>query len=433
MGDAEDKTTPREPLEEKGEDVSVCSCVYHGVLLVILVSIASPFIALYIWHGLLVLVPAHVYTRSGPIKRTFDPIRASLQRIVFGADEHERGAAHGISLILSGIGYMGVSIYLLVHCVKFLMDPRFDRVASYNEAVASWQEGLAAQYASDWTSRQNLTLYLEQTVDARDSPPLTYSPAFHLETNTTVQESLPQLETPGDLNKYEAKTMVAATIENFHVPTIRPSEGDGVLFVSIGDQNFTFATVRRYKIPGDYTGKSHCDRYLNGLVFVFDEDVRRQDCTPMYVNLHPTGGCYRQWSSLHPPQNLTLRVEIRSPNDPVIVARDLFGCSTDWDSAFRTESARDQLHRIAIVAYVLGCFGLVLFLLSTPDMWFADPIKFLNEKKSDIDIKFLNEKKSDIDDDDVEKSSRVEEESKPAEQFVDTGATGVGGGGMNKG
>ena len=45
-------------------------------------------------------------------------------------------------------------------------------------------------------------------------------------------------------------------------------------------------------------------------------------------------------------------------------------------------------------------------------MWFADPIKFLNEKKSDIDIKFLNEKKSDIDDDDVEKSSRVEEESK---------------------
>ena len=82
MGDAEDKTTPHEPLEEKGEDVSVCSCVYYvvlpcvcyGVLLVILVSIASPFIALYIWHGLLVLVPAHVYTRSGPIKRTFDPI-----------------------------------------------------------------------------------------------------------------------------------------------------------------------------------------------------------------------------------------------------------------------------------------------------------------------------------------------------------------------
>lgn len=289
------------------------------------------------------------------------------------------------------------------------MDPRFDRVASYNAAVASWQEGLAAQYASDWTSRQNLTLYLEQTVDARDSPPLTYSPAFHLETNTTVQESLPQLETPGDLNKYEAKTMVAATIENFHVPTIRPSEGDGVLFVSIGDQNFTFATVRRYKIPADqYQSASHCDFYLNGLVFVFDEDLRRQDCTPMYVNL---GDCYRRWSSLHPPQNVTLRVEIRSPNDPVIVARDLFGCSTDWDSAFRTESARDQLHRIAIVAYVLGCFGLVLFLLSTPDMWFADPIKFLNEKKSDID------------DDDVEKSSRVEEESKPAERFVDTGAT----------
>ena len=23
-------------------------------------------------------------------------------------------------------------------------------------------------------------------------------------------------------------------------------------------------------------GKSHCDRYLNGLVFVFDEDVRRR-------------------------------------------------------------------------------------------------------------------------------------------------------------
>ena len=410
MGDAEDKTTPHEPLEEKGEDVSVCSCVYYGVLLVILVSIASPFIALYIWHGLLVLVPAHVYTRSGPIKRTIDPIRASLQRIVFGADDHEHGAAHGISLILSGIGYMGVSIYLLVQCVTFLVDPRFDRVASYNEAVASWQEGLAAQYASDWTSRQNLTLYLEQTVDARDSPPLTYSPAFHLETNTTVQESLPQLDTPKDLNKYEAKTMVAATVENFHVPTIRPSEGDRVLFVSIGDQNFTFATVRRNKLPASQTSPAyHCDRYLNGLVFVFDEEVRRHDCTPMYVN--PTGDCYEQWSSLHPPQNLTLRVEIRSPNDPVIVARDLFGCSTDWGSAFRTESARDQLHRITIIAYVLGCFGLVLFLLSTPDMWFADPIKFLNEKKSDID------------DDDVEKSSRVEEESKPAERFVDTGAT----------
>ena len=63
------------------------------------------------------------------------------------------------------------------------------------------------------------------------------------------------------------------------------------------------------------------------------------------------------------------------------------------------------------MAYILGCFGLVLFLLSTPDMWFADPIKFLNVKESDID------------DDDVEKSSRVEEESKPAERIVDTGAT----------
>ena len=413
MGDAEHETSPHEPLEEEDEDVSVYACVYYCVLLVPLVAIASPFIALYIWHGLLVLVPAYVYTRSGPIKRSIDPVRSFIRRRVFGcgrADYGERGAAHGISLILSGVGYMVVSIVLLVHCVMFLMDPRFDRVESYNEAVASWQGGLAAQYASDWTSRQIPTLRLEQTVDARDhSSPLSYAPTFHLETNTTFQDSLPQLGTPGDMDKYDAKTMVAATIENFHVPTIRPSEGDGMLSVGIGDQNFTFATVRRYKVEDSRSSPLHCDEFLNGLVFVFDEEVRRHECTPMYE--HPAGDCYEQWSSLHPPQNLTLRVEIRSPNDPVIVARDLFGCSTDWGSAFRTESARDQLHRIAIIAYILGCFGLVLFLLSTPDMWFADPIKFLNVKKSDID------------DDDVEKSSRVEEESKPAERIVDTGAT----------
>ena len=215
---------------------------------------------------------------------------------------------------------------------------------------------------------------------------------------------MPQLDTPKDLNKYEAKTMVAATVENFHVPTIRPSEGDGMLFVSIGDQNFTFATVRRYK-----DDDLHCDVFLNGLVFVFDEEVRRHECTPMYE--HPAGVCHDRWSSLHPPQNISLRVEIRSPNDPVIVARDLFGCSTEWDSALWTETARDHLRRIAIIACILGFFGLLLFLFSTPDMWFADPINFLNKIQLDND------------DDDVEKSSRVDEETKPAEPFVDTGAT----------
>ena len=349
----------------------------------------------------------------------FDPIRSFLHSIFFdrGKSDDNNEDLHPLQLVgalggcVSVIGYFIVGMVLLVFYLKFILNTRFDRVRTYNEAVASWQEGLADEYASNWTSAGQLpTLRLEQTVDARDHPsPLTYAPAFHLEANTTFEQSLPQLDTPGYMNKYEDKTMIAATVENFHVPTIRPSEGDGVLFVSIGDQNFTFATVRRYKLEDGYGPDLHCDVFLNGLVFVFDEEVQRHDCTPMYV--HPTGDCYEQWSSLHPPQNLTLRVEIRSPNDPVIVARDLFGCSTDWGSAFRTESARDQLHRIAIIAYILGCFGLVLFLLSTPDMWFADPIKFLNEKKSDID------------DDDVEKSSRVEEESKPAERIVDTGAT----------
>ena len=94
---------------------------------------------------------------------------------------------------------------LLVFYLKFTLNPRFDRVRTYNKAVASWQEGLADEYASNWTSNaaQLPTLHLEQTVEDDDqSMNLTYTPAFHLETNTTFEQSLPHLDTPGDMNKY---------------------------------------------------------------------------------------------------------------------------------------------------------------------------------------------------------------------------------------
>ena len=397
-------------LMEWSEDMNPAKVLV--ALVAIPIGIAA--CAAYLWACLIGMVPGYLYKYSGPFKWAFDPIRSFLHSIFFDRDDDEDflsivGALGGC---VSGIGYVVVGMVLLVFYLKFVLNTRFDRVRTYNEAVASWQEGLADEYASNWTSAGQLpTLRLEQTVDARDhASPLTYAPAFHLETNTTFEQSLPQLDTPGDMDKYDAKTMVAATIENFHVPTIRPSEGDGMLSVGIGDQNFTFATVRRYKVEDSRSSTLHCDEFLNGLVFVFDEEVRRHECTPMYE--YPgVRTCHDRWSSLHPPQNLSLRVEIRSPNDPVIVARDLFGCSTEWGSALWTESARDHLRRIAIIACILGFFGLLLFLFSTPDMWFADPINFLNKIQLDND------------DDDVEKSSRVDEETKPAEPFVDTGAT----------
>ena len=266
---------------------------------------------------------------------------------------------------VSGIGYGIVGMVLLVFYLKFTLNPRFDRVRTYNKAVASWQEGLADEYASNWTSNaaQLPTLHLEQTVEDDDqSMNLTYTPAFHLETNTTFEQSLPHLDTPGDMNKYEAKTMVAATIENFHVATTPPSEGDGVLTVRIGAQNFTFATVRR---------TLNCGSVLRGLIFVFDDEVRKHECTPMYDN--PAGVCYDEWSSLDPPQNIALRVEIRSPTDPVIVARDLFGCpSLYYSSPMWDPSERAAWRTVTILAYFVACSAVALFLFSRPGRWWFD-------------------------------------------------------------
>ena len=196
------------------------------------------------------------------------------------------------------------------------------------------------------------------------------------------------------MDKYEDKTMVAATIENFHVPTIRPSEGDGMLSVGIGDQNFTFATVRRHK-----DGDSHCDVFLNGLVFVFDEEVRRHECTPKYE--HPEGVCHDRWSSLHPPQNISLRVEIRSPNDPVIVARDLFGCPYQYSSPMWDPSEKAAWRTVSILAYFVACCAVALFLFSKPGRWWFD---------DDDEIKNKNKNAADDRDDDEEK---VEVTDKP--------------------
>jgi hypothetical protein len=390
-GGARGRRKGRQQLMEKFEDKN------PAMILVALVAI--PFgiglCAAYLWHGLIVVVPGYLYKYSGPFKWVFDPIRSFLNSIFFGSGKSDDDGEGFASLVghlggcVSGIGYFIVGMVLLVFYLKFILNTRFDRVRTYNEAVASWQEGLADEYASNWTSAGQLpTLRLEHTVDARDhASPLTYAPAFHLETNTTFEQSLPQLDTPGDMDKYEDKTMVAATIENFHVPTIRPSEGDGVLFVGIGDQNFTFATVRRYK---DDT--SHCDRYLNGLVFVFDEEVRRHECTPMYDN--PTDMCYARWSSLHPPQNLTLRVEIRSPNDPVIVARDLFGCPSPHSSPMWDPSEKAAWRTVSILAYFVACSAVALFLFSKPGRWWFD---------DDDKIKKKNKNAADERDDDEEK------------------------------
>ena len=90
---------------------------------------------------------------------------------------------------VSGIGYGIVGMVLLVFYLKFTLNPRFDRVRTYNKAVASWQEGLADEYASNWTSNaaQLPTLHLEQTVEDDDqSMNLTYTPAFHLETLSLI-------------------------------------------------------------------------------------------------------------------------------------------------------------------------------------------------------------------------------------------------------
>ena len=355
-------------LEENGKNIPLLL-----VYLPMFAAFGSALFAAYLWHGLLVVIPGYLYKYSGPIKWLFDPIRARLNSILFSgsgkSDDEDCVSLIGhLGGCVSGIGYGIVGMVLLVFYLKFTLNPRFDRVRTYNKAVASWQEGLADEYASNWTSNaaQLPTLHLEQTVEDDDqSMNLTYTPAFHLETNTTFEQSLPHLDTPGDMNKYEAKTMVAATIENFHVATTPPSEGDGVLTVRIGAQNFTFATVRR---------TLNCGSVLRGLIFVFDDEVRKHECTPMYDN--PAGVCYDKWSSLDPPQNIALRVEIRSPTDPVIVARDLFGCpsppSLYYSSPMWDPSERAAWRTVTILAYFVACSAVALFLFSRPGRWWFD-------------------------------------------------------------
>ena len=55
---------------------------------------------------------------------------------------------------VSGIGYGIVGMVLLVFYLKFTLNPRFDRVRTYNKAVASWQEGLPMNTRQ--TGRQTL-------------------------------------------------------------------------------------------------------------------------------------------------------------------------------------------------------------------------------------------------------------------------------------
>ena len=301
------------------------------------IAFGAAGLAVGLWFGLLFVVPGLLYRFSGPFKWTFDPIRSFLHRIIFGRpeDKKEGDDDEGCLTVIGQFGacmafkaYFIISIVLLVHYITFLTDPRFDKIRSYDDAVDKWQGGLTKEYESTWTSRQLPTLLLEQDFnDDNQITPLAFDPTFQLESSKTFDESLPQLQPEKDMQQYEEKVMVAAKVENFHVPSIHPSESGEALTVRIGEQNFTFAPVHQWKEEyGSYGEECHYAAYLNGLMFVFNEEVQKHACTPLYYN--PALTCHDEWPSLYPPANLTLRVEIRSPHDPSIVASEQLGCPT---------------------------------------------------------------------------------------------------------
>ena len=333
------------------------------------------------WFGLLFVIPGLLYRYSGPFKWTFDAIRSFLHGIFFGPEGTKDEDEGCLSIVgnlggcLSGLAYFVVPIVLLVHYIKFRTDPRFERIRNYNNAVQKWQGGLAEEYESTWTSRQLPTLYLEQGFnDANQVQPVTYEPTFQLETSKTVEPSLPQLQpNANDMRTYEDKVMVAAMVENFHTPSIYPSESGEALTVRIGEQNFTFATVHQWKEDSSYS-TCHYAAYLNGLMFVFNEEVQKHACTPLYHNPHLK--CHDKWPSLYPPADLALRVEIRSPHDPVIIACDLLGCPTTYlYGSWWGESMGDQWNVITILAYVVVCSAIVLFLFSKPG-WLGEMLEW---------------------------------------------------------
>ena len=351
-------------------------------------------LAVALWFGLLFVVPGLLYRFSGPFKWTFDPIRSFLHRIIFGRpeDKKEGDDDEGCLTVIGQFGacmafkaYFIISIVLLVHYITFLTDPRFDKIRSYDDAVDKWQGGLAKEYESTWTSRQLPTLHLEQDFnDDNQITPLAFDPTFQLETSKTHEESLPQLQPEKDMQQYEEKVMVAAKVENFHVPSIHPSESGEALTVRIGEQNFTFAPVHQWKEEyGSYGEECHYAAYLNGLMFVFNEEVQKHACTPLYYN--PALTCHDEWPSLYPPANLTLRVEIRSPHDPSIVASELLGCPTtrhgyEWWGATMSE----QWNLIIIFAYVVVCSGLAIFLFSKPG-WLWEMLEWDKKNKTDVE------------------------------------------------
>ena len=335
-----------------------------------------------------------MYRFSGPFKWTFDPIRSFLHRIIFGRPEDKKDGDddEGCLTVIGQFGacmafkaYFIISIVLLVHYITFLTDPRFDKIRSYDDAVDKWQGGLTKEYESTWTSRQLPTLLLEQDFnDDNQITPLAFDPTFQLESSKTFDESLPQLQPEKDMQQYEEKVMVAAKVENFHVPSIHPSESGEALTVRIGEQNFTFAPVHQWKEEyGSYGEECHYAAYLNGLMFVFNEEVQKHACTPLYYN--PALTCHDEWPSLYPPANLTLRVEIRSPHDPSIVASELLGCPTtrhgyEWGGATMSE----QWNLIIIFAYVVVCSGLAIFLFSKPG-WLWEMLEWDKKNKTDVE------------------------------------------------
>ena len=362
------------------------------------IAFGAAICAVGFWFGLLFVVPGLLYRYSGPFKWGFDRIRSFLHRIIFGRPEDKKGDDDEGCLSLIGhfggctalLAYLIISIVLLVHYIQFLTDPRFDKIRSYNDAVDKWRGGLANEYESTWTSRQLPTLHLEQDFnDANQMTPLAFDPTFQLETSKTFEESLPQLQFEKDMQQYEEKVMVAAKVENFHVPSIHPSESGEALTVRIGEQNFTFATVHQWKEEYRYED-CHYAAYLNGLMFVFKEEVQKHACTPLYHN--PALECHDEWPSLYPPTNLSLRVEIRSPHDPVIVASELLGCPTTgyewWGSTMR-----DQWNLIIIFAYVVVCSGLAIFLFSKPG-WLWEMLEW-DKKIAKTDVEAGNTETTD--------------------------------------
>jgi len=261
------------------------------------IAFGAAGLAVGLWFGLLFVVPGLLYRFSGPFKWTFDPIRSFLHRIIFGRPEDKKDGDddEGCLTVIGQFGacmafkaYFIISIVLLVHYITFLTDPRFDKIRSYDDAVDKWQGGLAKEYESTWTSRQLPTLHLEQDFnDDNQITPLAFDPTFQLESSKTFDESLPQLQPEKDMQQYEEKVMVAAKVENFHVPSIHPSESGEALTVRIGEQNFTFAPVHQWKEEyGSYGEECHYAAYLNGLMFVSTRKfrstlARRSTTTPL--------------------------------------------------------------------------------------------------------------------------------------------------------